>query len=551
MVAISLGRGLPHASSGLPGGSAGHLIASCLSLLQAGVAEPARSPGLLVGSYPTFSPLLAAEARCGRFVSVALSTGRPVWVLPSALPFGGRTFLEPDDGLAVQARDHPALSQSRGLYTLPWLQINLLGRKGNPRSESYPAKDAAAMGTRVVCIGGGTGLATLLKGLKPHLQGPSTTLELAAIVTVSDDGGSSGRLIEEFGVLPPGDIRNCLIALSEQSESLQRLLEYRFPGDGPLAGHSVGNLLLVALTHLNQGNFAKAVEEAAQILAVRGRILPSTLEPTVLCAELQDGEVIVGESRIAERFNRHPIRRVFLSRREDAQAGTPKPFACPAHDEAVQALEEAEVIILGPGSLYTSLLPNLVVPGIAEAFRWSKGRKIFVANLMNEPGETDGYTLTDHWQALRRHANVSFDIVLVNRQPASPHLLQQYLREELQAQFTRIRHQAETALERLEDPEGPKIPLQDILANIQQLAQEVSHLSQAARVQLFYRPQEDALEGAQVVEADLLTEMEIWDRGQRKRVLRHDPARLAACLMEWISPSAGGGKNLRGRRSEP
>ncbi len=263
-------------------------------------------------------------------------------------------------------------------------------------------------GPRVVGLGGGTGLGTLLRGLKAR------TDHLTAIVTVADDGGSSGRLRAEMGVLPPGDVRMCLVALADTEPLMERLFQYRFlqAGEG-LTGHNFGNLFIAALTAIT-GDFDQAIKESSKVLAVRGQVLPSTLTNVVLEAELADGRVIAGESEIAQARGR--IRRVFLT-----------PGAPPALPEALAALATAEVIVLGPGSLYTSVLPNLLVEGIAEGIRRSTAVKVYVCNVMTQPGETDGYTVTDHVQAILDHAGPGLiDYVLVNTVPVPPHLRRKY-----------------------------------------------------------------------------------------------------------------------------
>src|SRR5262245_62426928 len=238
-------------------------------------------------------------------------------------------------------------------------------------------------GRRVVAIGGGTGLPVILTALKRYLGGRVTAL--TAIVTVTDDGGSSGRLREELQVLPPGDIRNCLVALADVEPLMAELFQFRVPGDGQLAGHSFGNLFLAALTQVT-GSLLQAIRISGKVLAVRGTILPSTLDVVRLGAELADGRRVLGESNIARQGV--PVRRVFLD---------PDARALP---EVLEAIAHAHVVVLAPGSLYTSLIPNLLVGGVADALRAAAALKICVGNLMTEPGETDGMSLADHLQAL-------------------------------------------------------------------------------------------------------------------------------------------------------
>jgi uncharacterized cofD-like protein len=261
-------------------------------------------------------------------------------------------------------------------------------------------------GPRIVAIGGGHGLAAVLRGLK------SLTYNLSAVVSVADDGGSSGRLRRDTGILPPGDIRNCLVALSDDEALLGQLFQYRFPnGSTGLDGHSFGNLFISALADIT-GSFEQAVAESGQVLAVHGRVVPSTLHDVTLVADVRlpnlVGEVrVAGESSIPVSTGR--IRRVWL-----------EPDNPPAFPLAIQTILTAEVIVIGPGSLYTSILPNLLVPDIAEAIRASRGLKIYVCNMATQPGETDGYICLDHVLALEDHAGSGlFDIVLVNKNCSS------------------------------------------------------------------------------------------------------------------------------------
>jgi uncharacterized cofD-like protein len=242
-------------------------------------------------------------------------------------------------------------------------------------------------GRRVVAIGGGTGLPVVLAALKRYLGG--RVAALTAVVTVTDDGGSSGRLREELQVLPPGDIRNCLVALADVEPLMAELFQHRFPGDGQLAGHSFGNLFLAALTQVT-GNFLQAIRISGKVLAVRGTILPSTLDVVRLGAELADGRRVLGESNIARQHV--AIRRVFL-----------EPGDARALPEVFEAIAHAHVVVLAPGSLYTSLIPNLLVGGVADALRAAAALRICVANLMTEPGETDGMSLADHLEVIHAH----------------------------------------------------------------------------------------------------------------------------------------------------
>ena len=251
-------------------------------------------------------------------------------------------------------------------------------------------------GPRVVAIGGGTGLGVLLRGLKGY------TNNITAVVTVADDGGSSGRLREELGLMPPGDIRQCLAALADSESLMQDVMEYRFSRGQGLQGHSLGNLLIAAMTDLNQGNFERGVNDLSGVLRIRGRILPSTLTDVRLAAQMTDGSIVRGESRI--RSAGKPIRRVLIEPRYVA-----------ANDEAVKELLAADMIVLGPGSVHTSVLPNLLVGDIATAVRASSAVKVYVCNVATEPGETDGYSLADHVTSLSSSIGPGlFQYTLVN-----------------------------------------------------------------------------------------------------------------------------------------
>ena len=258
-------------------------------------------------------------------------------------------------------------------------------------------------GPKVVAIGGGTGLSVLLRGLKEH------TDHLTAIVTVADDGGSSGRLRRELGVLPPGDFRNCIAALSEAEGLTTRLFQYRFSEGAGLDGHCFGNLFITAMAGIT-GSFERALLESSRVLAVRGRVLPSTLQNVTLCADLWEEKEgaeagwrrVEGESSIPKQLG--TIERVFL-----------EPEDAPAYPEAVKAILEADLVIIGPGSLYTSVLPNLLVPDVARAIRASQALKVYVCNVATQRGETDGYDVGDHIRAIQKHVGSGlFQWVLVN-----------------------------------------------------------------------------------------------------------------------------------------
>lgn len=264
-----------------------------------------------------------------------------------------------------------------------------------------------ARGPKVVAIGGGTGLSTLLHGLKQY------TNNITAIVTVADDGGSSGRIREQFGILPPGDIRNCLVALAEAEPMMRDLFQFRFGEGSELEGHNFGNLFITAMTKLT-GDFEKAVKESSRVLAIRGQVIPSTLNKVVLVAEYQDGSRTEGEAQIPQKGV--PIKNVFL-----------KPADSQATPEAVRAISAADVIVLGPGSLYTSILPNLLIKGITDALAVSRAPKIYVCNVMTQYGETDGYSAQDHLSTVISHAKRRIvDYVIVNTAPIPENLSAKY-----------------------------------------------------------------------------------------------------------------------------
>ena len=268
-------------------------------------------------------------------------------------------------------------------------------------------------------MGGGTGLSTLLAGLKKRVGKPDEEIwidSLSAIVTVSDDGGSSGRLRDELQMLPPGDIRNCMIALSEDSSLLSRLFRYRFRGEGELGGHSFGNLFLAALTEVT-GDFTEAIRLSSEILASKGHIYPATISDVRLVAELEDGSVVSGETQISK--SAQPIRRLRL-----------EPECCLPLPEVLRAIRGADVITVGPGSLYTSILPNLLVAQVAPVIGQSHATKIFVNNLMTQPGETDGYSARAHLDTVRQYApEIHFDFVVVNNRRISPEQAELYAAE--------------------------------------------------------------------------------------------------------------------------
>ncbi|MDJ0600399.1 MAG: YvcK family protein [Crocosphaera sp.] len=306
-----------------------------------------------------------------------------------------------------------------GLFLLLWGQSRTVGSI----TEAFPDSDQELVdrllthrrlhrGPKIVAIGGGTGLSTLLRGLKQY------SANITAIVTVADDGGSSGRLREEIGVLPPGDIRNCMSALADEEKLLTELFQYRFQAGEGLTGHSFGNLFLTAMTAITGRDFEKAIAASSKVLAIRGKVLPATLSDVRLWAKLDDGRFVEGESHITEAGGKI------------AQIGC-FPGDPPGLPAALQAIREADYIIMGPGSLYTSVIPNLLVSDIKDALAKVKVPRIYVCNIMTQPGETDGYTVSDHIKAIDRVCGQRiFDAVLVQRVSPSPTVLKNYAKEQ-------------------------------------------------------------------------------------------------------------------------
>jgi len=282
----------------------------------------------------------------------------------------------------------------------------------------------AVRGARVVALGGGTGLSALLRGLREHVvRGPvrlptreRPISDLAAIVTVTDDGGSSGRLRRENRMLPPGDIRNCMVALSKDEALLSRLFQYRFQAGHGLKGHNFGNLFLAALTHVT-GDFAEAVRVSSQVLAIRGRIFPSTVSNVHLVATLVNGQRVQGETNISR--SKVAIRKLELN-----------PRRVRAVPKAIEAIEEADLILMGPGSLYTSVIPNLLIPEIAQAVAHARAPRIYVANLMTQPGETTHYSLSQHLRAIENHVGHRLiNYVIANKKQVSSEVARRYRAE--------------------------------------------------------------------------------------------------------------------------
>lgn len=276
--------------------------------------------------------------------------------------------------------------------------------------------DSNTTGPHIVVIGGGTGLSTMLRGLKLH------TKNLTAIVTVADDGGSSGALREDLGMPPPGDIRHCMEALANVENVMGELLSYRFPVDsGRLTGHSFGNLLLAALNGVSP-TFDQAVARMSEVLAISGRVLPVTNADVALEATFENGTYVVGESKIFQ-----------FKREQDCRISRVRliPETPPALPETLRAIEEADMIILGPGSLYTSVIPNLLVEGVADAVRNADGIKLYICNIMTQDGETEGMTASEHIAALLNHSGAGLmDICLANSAPVRPRLVERYQEED-------------------------------------------------------------------------------------------------------------------------
>ena len=305
-----------------------------------------------------------------------------------------------------------------GLFFVLWGQsrtVNAITEVLHPESNEEVVDVLLAhrrlnRGPKIVVIGGGTGLSTLLRGLKLY------SANITAIVTVADDGGSSGRLRREIGVLPPGDIRNCIAALADEEKLLTELFQYRFEAGDGLTGHSFGNLFLSAMTAVS-GDLEQAIAASSKVLAIRGKVLPSTLTDVSLWARLSDGRLIEGESNITGAGGKI----------EEIGCRPDNPTALPA---AIRAIEEAEYIVIGPGSLYTSVIPNLLVPDIRAAIAGADVPRIYVCNIMTQPGETDNYGVSDHLRAIDAISEYRlFDAVLVQRTPPSPDSLKHYAQE--------------------------------------------------------------------------------------------------------------------------
>ena len=315
-------------------------------------------------------------------------------------------------------------------------------------------------GPKIVAIGGGTGLSTLLRGLKQY------SANITAIVTVADDGGSSGRLRREIGVLPPGDIRNCLAALADEEKLLTELFQYRFEAGNGLSGHSFGNLFLTAMSEVT-GDVEQAIAAISKVLAIRGRVMPATLSNVELWAEFTDGTIVRGESNIPKVGGKITRLGCF-------------PEAPPALPAAIKAIEEADYLIIGPGSLYTSIIPNLLVPEIRDAIAKIEVPRIYVCNIMTQPGETEGHSVADHIRAIDQACGIKlFDAVLVHRRSPTAQSLIHYAKENSHPVF-------------LDREDVTKLGRRIVLANV-------------------------------------------MDEDTEKNLVRHDSQRLAKVLMRWYS----------------
>ncbi len=400
---------------------------------------------------------------------------------------------------------------------------------------------------RIVCIGGGTGLPVMLSGLRQYRARRLPGWErldlsaVTAIVAFSDDGGSSGRLIREYDTLPPGDLRNCLLALADPEvvPLMRQFFDHRFDqseGD-TLAGHSAGNLLIVALTQLHEGDVRKAILDAGRLLGIEGKIMFPTLAPAVLCAELADGTVVVGESNIPLRDNPSPIARVFLARRGDPDPRPERTPLLPAMPEAVRAILDADAVVLGPGSLYSSVIANLLVPEIAAAARRAKGLKVYVANLMVEPGETDDLSVAQHLQAIREHGHIEIDVVLANRRRVDPSYARLYAAERVQRELDILQRSLEEAVRTGNAPDEEAVAQR--VARMQILLHGLSR-PEADRSQVVLQREGESLAGVRVVEIDAVREVQIREGGIAKRVLRHDGEQVVGAILSLLQAREAG-----------
>jgi uncharacterized cofD-like protein len=405
----------------------------------------------------------------------------------------------------------------------------------------------ASTAYRIVCIGGGTGLPVVLRGFREYVRQQLPGWEaidldaLTVVVSVSDDGGSSGRLMREYDTLPPGDLRNCLLALADETAEpvMKRFFNHRFDAkaDAELAGHSAGNLLIVALAQLHGGNLRRAILDISRVLSIRGNILFPTLEPTVLCARLADGSIVRGESQIARRSNMLPIASVFLTRR-NGNGTASEPFTPAAMPETLAAIAEADAIVLGPGSLYTSIVPNLLAAGVGDAIAQARARRIYVCNIMTEPGETDDYCVSDHVAAIRRHGGFVPDVVVANCRRIDAAYLTQYATERLVREYEIVKESLEEAIRASRQRE---IGTDSLIGHIGEHAQKLYWLAEELRtinnktVQVLHDPTRDRFDPAtRLCEIDAISEVEIIEQGTRKTVIRHDPTALTRAVLDAV-----------------
>ncbi len=320
-----------------------------------------------------------------------------------------------------------------GIYLVFWSIRSFIRRMAeslNPEAKRgvidvYAKKEMLARGPKIVVLGGGTGLSTLLRGLKEYSS------NITAIVTVTDDGGSSGRLVNDMGIIPPGDMRNCLVALADAERRMTDLFQHRFTqASGPLSGHSIGNLMIAGFFEQTK-DVDKALQMASDVLAIRGRVIPSTRDKVQLKALMEDGSEIVGETALVASDLK--VRRIFLEPEEIAP-----------HDEAVKAILDADLVCIGPGSVYTSVIPNLLIPGIGEALSESKAAKAYICNVMTQRGESDAFTAAEHMVSIEANVNHRIcDYVLVNTSAPGPDSLQRYReggQDVVEPDVDRIRH---------------------------------------------------------------------------------------------------------------
>lgn len=402
---------------------------------------------------------------------------------------------------------------------------------------------------RIVALGGGTGLPVMLGGLRTFARSGAKAAErisldhVTAIVSVSDDGGSSGRLMIEFDTLPPGDVRNCLLALADDHEAplLKSFLGYRFGAadSGALEGHSVGNLLLTALTRLNGNDFLRAISDVARILNLQGRILLPTLERHTLVAVLQDGSEVRGESRIQLRANPSPVERVRLERVDSS--GAPAPFI--AQIEAVRAIEAADLLLLGPGSLFTSVIPSFLVDAVRDALvvRSQQVPCIYVCNLMTEAGETDRFGVAEHVAALLRHApGLRLSACVANRQPIEHDVLRRYALARMSRGCQAVGEALSTVATQAVDE--PDVELEGLAERVETQATRLRILADEMRqvldesIQVRPRESDEPLPCGALLAVDAARVVEIDDRGQRKRVLRHDAQAILQAVFTHIFP---------------